>query len=77
MLWALIEQFWPIIAAAGVVLAGWLGLKAKAASDRKVGRAEAMREQETQGAQARRKADDEVARATDDDRTRELQSWER
>ena len=41
MLWALIEQFWPVIGAAIAFLAGWLGLKAKAASDRRQGRAEA------------------------------------
>ena len=41
MLSYLTSQLWPFIAAAIALLAGWLGLKAKAASDRKQGRAEA------------------------------------
>lgn len=41
MLSYLTSQLWPVIAGAVALLAGWLGLKAKAASDRKQGRAEA------------------------------------
>ena len=41
MLSYLTSQLWPVIAGAVALLAGWLGLKAKAASDRRQGRAEA------------------------------------
>jgi hypothetical protein len=65
MLWTLLEQFWPVIGAAIALLAGWLGLKAKAASDRRQGRAEAMQEQEKANATAimdRARSDADVVR---------------
>lgn len=62
-------------------IGGWLALAVGALAwlwvrDRQA-KAEAKQEQEIEGVQARRKADDEVARIPDAVRVDELQRWER
>ncbi|MFO1163521.1 MAG: hypothetical protein U1E60_32125 [Reyranellaceae bacterium] len=68
---------WHAIGGAVLVLMGWAGVKVYGRAAERRGAAEALQKQETQGAQARRKADAEVARAGDADRIGELQRWER
>ena len=68
---------WHAIGGIVLALMGWLGVKAYGRAAERKGAAEALQKQETQGAQARRKADAEVARAGDADRIGELQRWER
>lgn len=73
MLWWLAQEFWPVIAAGVGALAMWLGVKGYGEAKAK----QATQQQEIKGAQTRRAVDDAVARTPDDERTRELQSWER
>ena len=68
---------WQAIGGIVLALMGWAGFKVYGRAAERKGAVEALQKQETQGAQARRKADAEVARAGDADRIGELQRWER
>ena len=64
ILWWLAQEFWPVIAGAVALLAGWLGLKGYGASKAAQGRAEARQQQEIANARAamdRSRSDAQVA----------------
>lgn len=66
ILWWLAQEFWPVIAGAVALLAGWLGLKGYGASKAAQGRAEQRQQQEIANATAimdRSRTDDAVRRA--------------
>lgn len=74
ILWWLAQEFWPVIAGAAALLAGWLGLKGYGASKAAQGRAEQRQQQEIANARAALDAVEVTRRPRSDDDRRELRA---